>query len=133
MIKLFNKTLTLLNRFQQDGFNDSYYITKFSNVCAQVHIASNNNATNSTDSSKCSLFINNMSLPKTWLPPKQWIASTQKDSSFTFKDDDYIVVGDITEQSVTDIDSIYDKYDYVFKIYAHVYYDLLKSFQIKAL
>lgn len=133
MIKLFNKTITLLNRFQQDGLDDTYYITKLNNVCAQVHIASNNNVTNSTDASKCSLFINNSSLPKGWMAPKQWIASNQKATHLTFKDDDYIVVGDISEQTVTDIDSIYDKYDYVFKIYSHVYFDLLKSFQIKAL
>lgn len=133
MIKLFNKTVTLLNRFQQDGFDDTYYITKLDNVCAQVHVSSNNNVTNSTDTSKCSLFINNLSLPKQWLPPKQWIASEQKSLNLTFKDDDYIVVGDITEQSVTDINSLYDKYDYVFKIYSYAYFELLKSYQIKAL
>jgi hypothetical protein len=133
MSQMFNKTITLLNRFQQDGFDDAYYITKISNVCAQIHVASNNNATNSSDSSRCSLFINNSALPKSWLPPKLWIASEQKSLNLTFKDDDYIVVGDITEQSVTDIDSLYDKYDYVFKIYSYAYFELLKSFQIKAL
>lgn len=133
MSQMFNRTITLLNRFQQDGLDDTFYISKISNVCAQIHNTSNNNATNSSDSSKCSLFINNSSLPKSWLPPKLWIASEEKSLNLTFKDDDYIIVGDITEQSVTDINSLYDKYDYVFKIYSYAYFDLLKSFQIKAL
>ena len=132
MIKMFNKTITLLNRFQQDGFDDTYYITKLNNVCAQVHIASNNNATNSTDASKCSLFIKKGSLHKSYLEPKKWIDSNNKSSYLTFKDDDYVVIGDISEQTVTDINTIYDKYDNVFKILSSSYFDILNSFQIKA-
>lgn len=133
MISIFNKTITLLNRFPDSEFSDTFYITKINNCCAQVHIASNNNMTNSSDNSKCSLFIKKSSISKPYLKPKDWLASQYKSSNMTFKDDDYVVIGSISESSVTDINAIYDKYDNVFKIYSYAYFNLLDSFQIKAL
>jgi len=132
MVRLFNKTISLLNRHEKDSFSDEYYISKIQNVCAQVYISSNNNATNSANVSRCSLFIKKGSLPKSYLEPKKWLDSNSKASYLTFKDDDYVVIGDISETSITNINTIYNKYDNVFKISSSSYFDILNSFQIKA-
>ena len=132
-MQLFNKTITLLNRCLENDFNDKFYITKINNVCCQINIASDNNSTDSSVSSKCSIFINEKTLPKKYLLPKQWLSLNDKSEFLTFKDDDYIVFGEISEKNIMDINEIYDKYDNVFKIFSYSYFDLLKSFQIKAL
>lgn len=132
MIRLFNKTITLLNRCKNADFSDTYYISSVPNVCAQVHVSGDDNSTNSNVSSSCSMYIHSNTLPKPYHAPKVWANDSDKSSYITFKQDDYIVIGEISETQINDINSIYNKYDNVFKIYSVVYYHLLDSFQIKA-
>lgn len=131
MIGLFNNTITLLNRLQNNDFSDSYYKTVISNVCVQHNIKANNNATNSKVDSLCAVYIHKNILPKPYMKPKDWVSSNNKDNVLTFKEDDYFVVGEISETTVTDINSIYNKYDNVFKIYSVAEFNVIESFHLK--
>lgn len=53
MIRMFNKTITLLNRCKNADLSDTYYISSVPNVCAQVHVSGDDNSTNSNVSSSC--------------------------------------------------------------------------------
>lgn len=131
MLGMFNYTITLLNRLKGNDFSDSYYKTVISNVCLQNKIKADNNATNSRVESHCYVYIHKNILPKPYLKPKDWISSNNKSNTLTFKDDDYFVVGEISETSITDINSIYDKYDNVFKIYSVADFNVIDSFHLK--
>jgi hypothetical protein len=78
------------------------------------------------------MYIHSNVLPKQYLSPKSWLSNNSKNNYITFKSDDYIIIGEISETEISDITSIYNKYDNVFKIYSVAYYDILHSFQIKA-
>lgn len=131
MLDMFNHSITLLNRFKGNDYSDMYYKTVINNVCLQYKIQSNNNATNSSVDSHCYVYIHKNILPKPYVKPKLWIASNNKSNELTFKDDDYFIVGEINETSITDINSIYDKYDNVFKIYSVAEFNIIESFHLK--
>lgn len=131
MLGLFNNTITLLNRLKNNDFSDSYYKTVISNVCVQHNIKANNNATNSKVDSLCAVYIHKNILPKPYMKPKDWVSSNNKGNVLTFKEDDYFVVGEISETTVTDINSIYNKYDNVFKIYSVAEFNVIESFHLK--
>lgn len=131
MIGLFNNTITLLNRAKNSDYTDSYYKTVIGNVCVQHNIKADNNATNSKVASLCSVYIHKNILPKQYLKPKDWVSSTSKGTNITFKEDDYFVVGEISETSITDINSIYNKYDNVFKIYSVAEFNVIEAFHLK--
>lgn len=131
MIGLFNNTITLLNRAKNSDYTDSYYKTVIGNVCVQHNIKADNNATNSKVSSLCSVYIHKNILPKQYLKPKDWVSGTSKGTTITFKEDDYFVVGEISETSITDINSIYNKYDNVFKIYSVAEFNVIEAFHLK--
>ena len=77
------------------------------------------------------MYIHKNILPKQYLKPKDWVSSTSKGTNITFKEDDYFVVGEISETSITDINSIYNKYDNVFKIYSVAEFNVIETFHLK--
>lgn len=131
MINLFNKTITLFNRCENSDYTDTYYKTVLKNVCLQEKIVSDNNATDSSSRSNLKIFVDTTKLPKPYLSPKGWIASSDKSNNMTFKTDDYVYVGEYTS-TFTDINTLYNSNDNVFKIYSVSFYDILNSFQLVA-
>lgn len=131
MINLFNKTITLFNRYESAEYTDTYYSTVLTDVCLQSKTVSDNNATNSSSSSSLKIFVDYIKLPKPYLSPKGWLASTSKSTNITFKTDDYVYIGEYTG-TFTDIATLYNVKDDVFKIYSVSFYDILNSFQLVA-
>lgn len=127
---LFNKQITLFNRLNNADFTDSFLPTFINNVCVQIHNRANNNATNSSNNSTCKIYVKGKDLPKPYLKPKKWLDLSNKNSYITFKTDDYIAIDYINTNS--DIDTLYNQNDDVFKIKEIAYFDSMDSFQITA-
>jgi len=131
MINLFNKTITLFNRYENAEYTDTYYKTVLTGVCLQSSIVSDNNTTDSSCKSSVKIFVDYIKLPKPYLSPKGWLASTDKSNNITFKTDDYVYIGSYSS-TLTNISSLYDSNDNVFKISSVSFYDVLNSFQLVA-
>ncbi len=131
MINMFNKKITLFNRYENAEYTDTYYKTVIDGVCVQSKTVSDNNTMDSSSGSQLKIFIDYTKLPKPYLSPKGWIGSTDKSNNITFKTDDYVFIGEYTG-TFTDISTMYDLKDNIFKIYSVSFYDILNSFQLVA-
>lgn len=128
---MFNYTITLLNRYGNEEYEDIYVKTILKNIHIQCHITGEDNIKNSKSSNKCKIFIHKDKINKTFVDFKKWVKLEDKNGTFTLSRNDYVVLGGISEE-ITDISSLYNKYDYVYKINSFIYFDSLKSFQVIA-
>lgn len=128
---MFNDTITLLNRYENEEYGDIYVKTILKNIHVQNHITGEDNVKDSVSSNKCRIFIHKDKINKTFVDFKKWINLEDKKGTFTLSRNDYVVLGGISEE-ITNISSLYDKYDYVYKINSFIYFDSLKSFQVIA-
>ena len=128
---MFNETITLLNRYENEEYGDIYVKTILKNIHVQNHITGEDNVKDSVSSNKCRIFIHKDKINKTFVDFKKWINLEDKNGTFTLSRNDYVVLCGISEE-ITNISSLSDKYDYVYKINSFIYFDSLKSFQVIA-
>lgn len=128
---MFNDKITLFNRYENEEYEDIYVKTILKNIHVQHHITGEDNIKNSVASNKCNIFIHKDRINKSFVDFKKWVNLEDKSTAFTLSRNDYVVLGEISEE-ITNISSLYDKYDYVYKIKSFIYFDSLKSFQVVA-
>ena len=112
---MFNDTITLLNRYENEEYGDIYVKTILKNIHVQNHITGEDNVKDSVSSNKCRIFIHKDKINKTFVDFKKWINLEDKNGTFTLSRNDYVVLGVISEE-ITNISARYDEDDYEDKI-----------------
>jgi hypothetical protein len=96
-------TATIFNLYS-DETGDYWYSTLLENCEFQITKGTNARVTGFENADAVSLHVTADCTVKTFLKPKEWLASTDKADNYTFGKKDFFIKGDYTEIVIDDAD-----------------------------
>ncbi len=119
---MFQDTVTIFNKYEDNLENVKWYPTVLHNVELQVTQGSNIKNTGLTTADKANLHIrNDNSLEKAYSEPKAWLKDVEMQTSFTLKEDDFFVKGEFPTTVVNDEEYVGGFFQYMNKKHDNIY------------
>lgn len=134
----YNKTVTVYNKTTDDLMgNETWYVTVLENVRLLVTKGANVSKSGMDSADAASLYVKPELLPegsKSYLQPKEWQNSTEKENYFTFTGgEDFFVEGDTSAEEILEdgfFSYMKEKYDNCFKVTNVDKYDLIPHLEV---
>lgn len=134
----YNKTVTVYNRTTDDLMGaEKWYPTVLENVRLLITKGANISKSGMASADAVNLYVKPELFPeksKSYLQPKEWQNSEEKENYFTFTDgEDFFVEGDTSAEEILEEDFfsyMKEKYDNCFKVTNVDKYDLIPHLEV---